>query len=253
MLIRRTRPLRPARPRMPMRRTEATEATEACHDSFGLDVMVRTAVVDHIEAALRDLAASVGDGDRRRVRSWREAAVRGVHTAVAAAREGLVPLDSETVGRLLFSLTDVPVRDAACGFPTTGPDDPVEALWLDIATRAPEGWGAAPAAVLAYVRWCRGDFPGAESAAAIAVNLDPAESLAPLVLSAARHRIPADGSSGDDPGPEGGPEGGPGAGPGAGAQARVGDRWGAASVYPSAPRRVRRPRRTGSRRHRKAS
>jgi len=199
---------------------QSHEDIEARHDSFGLDVMVRTAVVDHIEAALRDLAATVAEGDRRSVRSWREAAVRGVHTAVAAAREGLVPLDSETVGRLLFSLTDVPVRDAACGFPTTGPDDPVEALWLDIATRAPEGWGAAPAAVLAYVRWCRGDFPGAESAAAIAVNLDPAESLAPLVLSAARHLIPADGSPGDASGREAGPE----AGPEAGAEAPAGDR-----------------------------
>jgi hypothetical protein len=116
-------------------------------------------------------------------------------TAVLAALDRLRPraasrLPDAVVGRLVWGLCDVAVRDRALVL-ATGPDaDLAERLWTECTRRAPAPLDAAPATLLAVHAWLRGDGATAGIALDRALDSDPGYALAELLVDGLRAFLP---------------------------------------------------------------
>ena len=119
-----------------------------------------------------------------------------IRDARTARTNGPVPLTADHAALLLQALTDVDVRDAACGWD----DDAAWWLWTDLIRTAPPGWIAPVATVLATTTYLRGNAVMARLAAEHALTDDPTYALARLVIGLAdAHIHPAQLRRGPDP------------------------------------------------------
>jgi hypothetical protein len=133
-------------------------------------------------------AASMRVGDRyaRGVLADAEGTARRSWTAIlralARCRPGIgTPLGDREVARVVWGLTDIPVRDRALGL-ALGDDAPAaEVLWTECTRRSPPPLDAAPATLLAVSAWLRGDGAMANVALDRALRSRPGYVLAELL------------------------------------------------------------------------
>lgn len=157
------------------------------------DRQALAALVAPAEGSAR--AAMGAAADRARVRLSRlpgALAVRGagraaVREAVARQRAGGRLTDDEVAWLTVLLRTDV-VRD----FAWQAIDDPVPhaALWTDVVRRASPELAAAPAGLLSFAAWRAGEGALASVAAARALEVDPAYSMARLMADILARGVP---------------------------------------------------------------
>ncbi|HVU72684.1 MAG TPA: DUF4192 family protein [Mycobacteriales bacterium] len=97
--------------------------------------------------------------------------------------------DDGLAARILVGLGDVVTRDLAT---VVHPDDigVAQLLWHDLATRAPEGYAAAPWTIRAVLCWQQGDRRGALRDAWAALEDDHDYTMAGYLVQACRHDLP---------------------------------------------------------------
>ncbi|MFI7077151.1 DUF4192 domain-containing protein [Micromonospora sp. NPDC049903] len=116
-----------------------------------------------------------------------ERGVRAVQEALHRHDDGHGLADNQ-VASLALLLTRRSVRDAAAGL--TAPHETHVTLWADITRRVEQSLVPAPATVLAITAWRCGDGVLAVMAAERALDIDPTNELAALVLQALHAGLP---------------------------------------------------------------
>ena len=125
--------------------------------------------------------------DHRGVRRQRDHTITALDAAMNRLRDRGAHPDDPLAAMLLVGITDVVTRDMA-----TVVDDVELALrfWLDLATRAPDGYAAPPWAIRAILSWQRGDRRSALRDAWAALEDNPDYTMAQYVVTACRHHVP---------------------------------------------------------------
>lgn len=95
-------------------------------------------------------------------------------------------LEADDVAEIAFGLTHPPVRDAALAFVLGELAQPAESLWLHLTRMLPGTERGAPATLLAFSAYLRGDGPLAGVALDVALTADPQHVLARLLDTALR-------------------------------------------------------------------
>jgi hypothetical protein len=114
-----------------------------------------------------------------------------VRAAVARFRRtASEPPADDDLARVLWALSDIPVRDRAMQLAVGEDADAAEALWTDCTRRAPAPLDAAPATLLAVSAWLRGDGAMANVALDRALDSDPGYRLARLLRQALSRCLP---------------------------------------------------------------
>jgi hypothetical protein len=113
------------------------------------------------------------------------ASLRATVAALVRARaERPEPLTDVEVAQLCLALTDVDARDACLRWLSGPLADAAEGLWLELVRRAVPPYRAAPATLLAFQAYARGDGTFARICAERALAEDPGCSMAGLVCEA---------------------------------------------------------------------
>lgn len=101
-----------------------------------------------------------------------------------------VPLDVRDAGRMLVMLVSIEVRDVAWALMSTGTARGHVELWRDLVRRSPPDLVAAPAALLGFAAWLRGDGALAWCAVDRCQAAEPDYSLAQLLTEALAAAVP---------------------------------------------------------------
>ena len=144
-------------------------------------------------AAVAPLSGPEADGVSRAVRAAEAAAGRSgaagrgcaaVEAAVARYRRGEAVPDPDGAAAVLVALRLRPVRDFAWSLMDPSHNARHRRLWADLARRAPAGYRAAPASLLAFTAWQAGDGELASVALDLALGDNPRYSMARLLRQA---------------------------------------------------------------------
>jgi len=138
------------------------------------------------------IAGPTGDRAEAADRAWQQAAAspmtiaqgrQAVQAALAASYQGR-QLGDDELARLAAAMRHLEVRDDAWARMTPDKADQHQALWADAVRRLPEKAAAAPATLLAWTAWQKGDGPLANLALDRAFAADPGYSMAALLQEA---------------------------------------------------------------------
>jgi hypothetical protein len=146
-----------------------------------------------VAAATLRTGLAAGELDAAR---WRQQSVSLLESERDRLAAGGAPPAPGECARLLLGLDDVRVRDEAMGWASADPTDrPTaerggEPLWRALLRAAPDECAAAPAALLAWSAYLRGDGLVANLALERALQADPGYRLAHLLAAAYSHAVP---------------------------------------------------------------
>lgn len=156
---------------------------------------------DQVMRAMRWMTRAAGRRvcDLVATRGRAAAALLGAEVVATALTryEGGGRLADDEMAELLVHLVNPGVRDVACAADVAGPWH--EELWCDATRRAVAGLVAAPATLLAFTAWRRGNGALANIAVERALADDPGYTLAALILQVLNAGLPPSVLS-DEPG-----------------------------------------------------
>lgn len=150
------------------------------------------------EALAARIAAPQGEHAEAARQAWERALRRppSVDSGLRAVQEALVScragktLDDDAVAVLAAAMRMLPVRDDAWARMTPEHADEHLALWTDVVRRVPDAGIAAPATLLAWCAWQKGNGALANMAIDRALEATPGYSMASLVREALSAGLP---------------------------------------------------------------
>lgn len=111
------------------------------------------------------------------------------HTVHRLTRSGELP-DPDIVARLARAVLEEPLRDVAWSLATREYADEHASLWRSVLRSAPDGYAAAPAALLAFAAWLSGQGALAWCAVDRCLAEDPEDGLAARVAMLLEEALP---------------------------------------------------------------